>query len=194
MPHIALSVLFIAIAPVAVTMAADPPKDARVDEQAKAEKARKRFFSEWLEIERLEGGTKITDPEKLFGQQFTPDGTGTWARRGELSVRPEKPGPRVDTTVTPMRVDFFSRVRTPESAKNRNAFVIREDEIMTVVHPCIFKFEDGNLVIAEGDTRVPERELKKGEDYPGRPTDFTSTKENKRTVTTMKPCSFWDQD
>jgi hypothetical protein len=67
-------------------------------------------------------------------------------------------------------------------------------KIVPVVRPCVFKFDGDNLVIAYGEAWTVEKDFKKGEDYPERPKEFKSTKENKLTVTTMKPCGFWDTD
>ena len=170
----------------ALAVAADPP----AKKEDVADKARKQFYQCWLEIEEVEAGVRVTDPAKLVGIEYTAEHRSAWGRRltGEMSASLEKPGPRIDPTADPMRVEFVGRGRS------RNFDGDKGDEMVNVVRPCIFKFEDGNLIIAYAERRVVEKEFKKGEDYPERPKDFTSTKENKRTVTTMKPCSFWDQD
>ncbi len=173
----------------AVLLAADPPRE-RVKEDP-AEKIRKQFYGCWLEIEEVSAGVRTTNPDKLNGIEFTPDKRWSWGRRGELAAGPGSLGIRIDPTADPMRADIRSEGFVDSFKGGR---VAREDEKLIRVLPCIFKFEDGKLVIAYGDGWLVEKELKKGEDYPGRPTDFTSTKENKRTVTTMKLCGKWDQD
>ena len=169
------------------TVAADPP----AKKEDAADKVRKRFYSGWLEIERLEGGVKITDPEKLSGSDFSPEQVVGWGRRGELSLWVGKPGPRIDPTTDPMRVDFLSVGYVDSFPGGR---VAREDEKFIRVDPCIFKFEDGNLVIAYSTSLVKERKHDKGEDYTERPKDFTSTKENKRKISIMKPSGIYIQD
>lgn len=185
MARLTTAVLVLSVA-TAVLLAADPPRKGVKEDPA--EKIRKQFYQCWLEIEEVIAGVRITDPNKLNGNEFTPDKRWSWGRRGELAAGPGEPGIRIDVTSDPMRADFFGEGRS------RNFGGDKGNEMVTVVRPCIFKFDGDKLVIAYGDAWVVEKELKKGEDYPGRPTDFTSTKENKRTVTTMKPCGKWDQD
>lgn len=181
-----LMLLAVGVFSVAATLllAADPP--AKKDDPF--EKVRKQFYRCWLETEQVEAGVRVTDPERLNGSEFDPSYSASWGRRGELSQGIQKPGPRIDPTADPMRVDFRGEGRSRSFNGDKG------DEIVPIVRPCIFKFDGDNLVIAYGETWVVEKELKKGEDYAERPKDFTSTKENKRTVTTMKPCSKWDQD
>jgi hypothetical protein len=177
-----------------VVIAADPPKpDPEKAKKDKAEEVRKEFYQCWLEIEETESGVTTSDPKKLVGRGFGLEAVTGWPRRttGELSLSHDRPGPRIDPTADPMHVDFRIDGVVDSFPGGR---AVRADEKLVRVLPCIFKFDKGNLVIAYGDTMSVERELKKGEDYPGRPTDFTSTKENKRKVTTLKPSSEWASD
>jgi hypothetical protein len=169
----------------AVTLAADPPK---LEKKDKIADIKRRFYQCWLEIESIDAGMNITDPNRLTGNEFDPEHFRCWGRRGELSASFDKPGPRIDPTTDPMRVDFVGR------GPSRNFGGTKGDEEVTVMRPCLFKFDGDNLVIAYADRWTVEKKFKEGEDYPERPKDFTSTKENKRTVTTMKVCGFYDQD
>ena len=81
-----------------------------------------------------------------------------------------------------MRIDF---VGSP-TFKDKKAIVR--------VSPCIFKFEDGKLIIAGKDLWPIERTQKDTPDYPERPRDFTPTKENQVIIRIMKPAGFYDQD
>ncbi len=167
---------------IAVLSAADPPKD---DPTAKV---RKQFYRCWLETEEVKDGVRVTDPEKLGASEFTLEYNAGWGRRGELSQGIQKPGPRIDPTADPMRLDFRSEGRSRSFGGDKG------DEIVPILQPCVFKLEGDNLVIVYSGKWVVEKEFKKGEDYAERPKEFKSTKENKLTVTTMKPCGKWDQD
>ena len=181
---IALGLVFLAAS---LVIAADPP----AMKEDVADKARKQFYQCWLAVEKMKSGVRDTDPDSLSACEFTPDELADWPRRGELSQRVVRPGPRIDPTTDPMRLDLRSEGYVDGFKGGR---VAREDEKLIRVKPCIFKFDGDNLVIAYGVGWYPEKEFKKGEDYAERPKDFTSTKENTRTVETLKPCSKWDQD
>ena len=169
-----------------VLVAGERRKPEDKDEEAK--EIREKFYRCWVEIERVRGGISTKDPDDLSACDFNEKQLGRWPRRGELSQRIQKPGPRIDPKANPMRVDFRGEGRSKNFGGDEG------DEIVPIVSPCIFKFDGENLVIAYGETWVVEKELKKGEDYPGRPADFTSTKMNKRTIETMKPCGMWETD
>ena len=133
---------------------------------------RKRFFRCWLEVEKTEAGKKVTDPEEMSGMCFSVnDGWSSWGRRGELSSGHGGRQVRLDISADPVRLD----VRT-----NLEQGFGRPDRI--VVRPCIVKFDGDKLVMAWPRASVPDRRLKSGDDYAGRPKDFTSTKENGVTV------------
>jgi hypothetical protein len=147
------------------------------------DEARARLFkTSWLDVKQIRAGVEIVDPDQLNGYAFTPKVSLSWGRRGELSAAPTGTI-RVDATTMPMRIDFVSE---PTLDKDGNRIVR--------VRPCIFKFEDGKLIIAGKDLWPIEQKLEKGMDYPERPRDFTSTKENKVTVQFLRPCDFYDQD
>lgn len=142
-----------------------------------------RIYRSWLVIEKVESGVATRNPEKLTGIGFSDKASGRWERRGELAAGPGDVGPRVDPFSTPMRLDL----RSNHAQGQGMAPDIH-------VRPCIFKYEGGNLVIAYGPGSHKERVWPKGEDYPGRPTEFKSTKDNGVVVETLKPCRFYDQD
>ena len=147
---------------------------------------RKRFFRCWLEVEKVEKGKKVTDPENLSGMCFSDRGNSFgWGRRGELSSGPSGRPSRLDATADPVRLDI--RAAILQGAANPAPERIS-------VWPCIVKFDGDKLVIAHGPRWWDERKLKPGEDYGGRPKDFTSTKENGVTVATLMPCHDYQQD
>jgi len=153
---------------------ADKPESERVAE---------RFYRSWLAIERIEGGDSTKDPDRLNGQSFAKDSHHSWGRRGELSPGSPGVGPRIDTSVEPMRVDFINREK-----------IGKNGEAIAQIYPCIFKFDGDRLVIADAARWVEEKDKPTGKDFPGRPTDFKSTKENGLRVEILKPCKYLDQD
>ena len=175
----------------------DPPKPAEgIEVQKKGvntEGVQKKFYRYWLQVEETTAGVTTKDPARLSGRGFSAEAVTGWARRttGELSRSCDRPGPRIDPTAEPMRLDLRIAGYVDSFPGGR---VARADEKLVRVLPCIFKFDGDDLVIAHGDAWVVEKELPKGEDYPGRPADFTSTKKNKRAVERLKPCAEWDQD
>ena len=144
-----------------------------------AEDIRKAFYRCWLEVEVVEAGTSTTDLAKLCGHEFAPDVWYLWARKGELAPGPGESGVRIDPTANPMRLELIGGTYG----------LPRKDP---VVQPGIFKFEGGKLVVALGPW-VKERAWGKGEDYPERPKDFTSTKENRVRVLYLVPSRKYDQ-
>ena len=62
-----------------------------------------------------------------------------------------------------------------------------------MINPGIFQFEGETLVVVVNHW-LPEKELEKGKDYPERPTEFKSTKENKWQLSKFKPAECYDQD
>jgi hypothetical protein len=184
MSRLTTPVLVVLTAAALVAVAADPP----AKKEDPAEKVRKQFYRCWLEVEEVTAGVRTTDAGKLNGNEYAPDKRWSWGRRGELAAGPGSPGVRIDPTSDPMRAEFV------DEGRSRNFGGDKGDQLVTILRPCVFKFEDGNLVVAHSGAWVVEKEFKKGEDYPERPTGFKSTKENKLTVTTMKPCGKWDQD
>jgi hypothetical protein len=173
---------------VALIVAADPPGKPHEKDKTAAN-VRERFFRCWLETEEVREGTRFIDAGKLNVNEYTIDNKSwSWGRRGKMSAGSGSPGVRIDPTTDPMRVEFF------DEGSSRNFGGDEGDKVVPVVRPCIFKFDGENLVIAYSGQWTVEKEFKKGEDYPQRPTGFKSTKENKLTVTTMKPCGKWDTD
>ncbi len=156
--------------------AADDPKP-------RPEDVSRRFYRCWLEVEEVRDGQRTTDPERLAGVCF-PEGKDwfSWGRRGEAAAGHGGRPVRLDPTADPIRVDV--RTEVPRGGGRT--------EIM--VHPCIVRFDGDRLVMAWPRAGVPERALRPGEDYPERPRDFTSTKENGVTVRVLKPCDEYDRD
>ena len=142
---------------------------------------RKALYRCWLEVESVEAGTQIAGPDGLCGHQFAPDIWYCWDRRGELAIGPGRNGPRIDPSATPMRVEL--RGGTPG----------RPVVGAPAVRPGIFKFDGDKLILALGPW-TEERAWGKGEDYPKRPKEFMSTKDNGVTLLTHKPCDLYDQD
>lgn len=158
-----------------VVSASEPmPKPQAIEEQ---------FYRSWLVIESLESGKSTKDPEKLNGNKYDKTGRWSWGRRGELTAGSGDLAPRINVKTEPMRLDFPSILPGKPG---------REEQ--TIILPCIFKFDGGNLVVVYGKKWIKERELKDKEDYEGRPTEFKSTKENGLSIDIMSPCSFYDQD
>ncbi|MBM4071965.1 MAG: hypothetical protein FJ271_24020 [Planctomycetes bacterium] len=133
-------------------------------------------------MKQIRAGKEVVDPNALNGYDFSLKRSTSWGRRGELSVGISGPV-RIDASTQPMRIDM---VGEPTLDKN-NKPIVR-------VRACIFKFEDGQLIIAGKDLWPIDQKYEKGMDFPERPRDFTSTKENKVIVQFMKPCGYFDQD
>ena len=151
-----------------------PPTPAEVKERL--------FKTSWLEVKRISAGKEIVDPEQLCCINIGLKESSSWGRRGELSAAPMPPH-RIDATTQPMRI---ATVSDPTLDKNGKRIVR--------VRPCIFKFEDDMLIIAGREAWPEEQTFDKGKDYPERPRDFTSTKENKVIVQFFRPCRYYDQD
>jgi hypothetical protein len=149
-------------------------------EGPRPEGVRERFYRCWLEVERVEAGRSTKDPQHLLGHEFAPDVWYAWGRRGELAPGPGESGVRIDVTTEPKRLELIGGTYG----------LPRRDP---VVQPGIFKFEGGNLVLALGPW-TKERAFGPGADYPERPKEFRSTKENGVTVLVLKPCVKYDQD
>lgn len=138
-----------------------------------------RFYGSWLTVEKVvAGGPPVTDPDRLSGTTFAPEGYWVWPRRGG-----EMPGGpvgrvRVDAAADPMRVDL---VVEPQGDRPRH------------VLPGVFRFDGDRLVVAWGGWE-DERPLEPGEDYARRPTGFRSTRQNGVTVEILRPCQSGDQD
>ena len=141
------------------------------------------YKTSWLEVKQIRAGVEVADPEQLNGYHYSMKGSSSWGRRGELSAAP-MPAHRIDATTQPMRIEAVSE---PTLEKKGGQKIVR-------VRPCIFKFEDGMLIIAGKETWPIEQTFENGVDYPERPRDFTSTKGNKVVVQFLKPCSYYDQD
>jgi len=121
--------------------------------------------------------------EELFGTTWMPERTiveGKKSKGINYSARYSKEavyigefeevcpgGVIIDTTHTPWRFDMTNR-----------------DINSTAVTPGIFKFEDGKLVTCFGNKWYDKIDPKG--DYPTRPTQFGSTKENGCILTTCK--------
>jgi hypothetical protein len=158
----------------------DPPAEpAAPREKPKPEDVRERFYRCWLELERVEAGKRITDPEHLCGEEYTEDGYWGWGRRGELAAGPGERGVRIDPTTDPMRVEFLGGTHSAPLPKEPHA------------NPGIFKFEGDKLIVVTGGWT---KERPRGQDYPNRPKEFVSTKENGYTLSVYKPCNKYDQD
>lgn len=149
-----------------------------------AEVKERLFKTSWLEVKRVCAGKEVVDPEQLCCYHFSPKGSSCWGRRGELSAAPMPPH-RIDATTQPMRI---TAVGEPTLDKNNN------NNRIVRVRPCIFKFEDGMLIIAGKEFWPDEQTFHKGKDYSERPRDFSSTKQNKVTVQYFRPCQYYDQD
>jgi hypothetical protein len=142
----------------------------------------KKFYRSWLEVEREAAGKSTKDPFKLYGVKYAENDYSVWLRRGELSTANDTvPGVRFDPTSNPMRVDILGGVRDVPPGKRQS------------IQLGICKFEKENLVIVLAPWQMlapPE----KGKDYAERPTEFKTTKENKWTLSIMKPSEFFAQD
>lgn len=158
-----------------VTVAAPVPKGAN---RPDPDEVRKRVFRCWLQVRAETAGRATDDPADLCGVAITPRGTSYWLRRGELAASPIEPGMQVlvDPTAEPMRIDTVSTI---DGAR--------------WVTPCIFRFEEGRLVIVQPNDPGSARFREDG-NYPIRPKGFTCTKENKYGKEVLRECGMYDQD
>jgi uncharacterized protein (TIGR03067 family) len=143
-------------------VAGDPPADRRPT----PEQVRERFYGVWVEAERTAGGRRTTDPAGLTGYLLGPDRWCSWDRRGELSASWADRGVRVDPAADPMRFDLLDGTDG--------------------IKPGIFKFDGDELVIALAADWKRERKPGAGEDYPARPKEFRSTKDNGVAVSVLR--------
>jgi hypothetical protein len=143
-----------------------------------AEEIKKRVFRCWRQV-RWEGpGWATEDPRELYGYEYAPDGWRAWLRRGELSAGTKDKGSKiiVDPTADPRRIDFHDTIQGS-----------------VWVTPCIFRFEEGKLIIIE-PTAPGAQQYRKDGRYSNRPTSFTCTKENKYQKKVLVECRLYDQD
>ena len=132
-------------------------------------------FQSWREVSVERDGER---KKGSFGWRFTPQGGSAWLLRGELAPSGD-PGTEakilIDVQANPMRIDFIA-------VKDR-----KEDRVV----PCIFKVENGLLVLVE-----PEGSAKYRADgnYAIRPSGFKADKKTKYTKKSLKPCEYLDQD
>ncbi|MBA4064340.1 MAG: hypothetical protein C0501_11635 [Isosphaera sp.] len=151
-------------------VAADPPAERKRD----PEEAGRQFYGVWLQEEQTVGGKRTTDPSYLCGFLFGGDKWYAWDRRGESSAARADRGVRVDATADPMRFDMLDGTDG--------------------IRPGIFKFDGEKLIVALADW-TKERKLGKGEDYPARPKEFNSTKDNGVQVYVLRRGkAMYDQD
>ena len=143
-------------------LAADPPADRKLTPV----QVRERVHGVWIEEERTTGGKRTAGPAGLVGYLFGPDKWCSWDRRGELSAAWADRGVRVDPTTDPMRFDLLDGT--------------------DAIKPGIFKFDGDKLVVALAADWKPERKLGKGEDYPTRPKEFRSTRDNGVEVSVLR--------
>jgi hypothetical protein len=145
-------------------------------------KAQKRFVTpidgSWLEVERIIKGRSDTKPDYLCGYKFDSSTWHLWARDGELQPLNDKC--RIDTSTKPYRIDLFGTQRTGSPTPK--------------VKVGIFKIEQGRLILATSAQWVEVRKWPKGKDYPNRPRDFKSTKDNDVRVSVMVRCEYLDQE
>jgi hypothetical protein len=139
------------------------------------EQARKKLFGCWYEVEKVVAGQPW--PKHNFGAlgwKFDAEEVENWQLTGELVTDLHRGGPKINITTTPWRLDVHNR----------------KDNGEVVVLAGIFKFEGDDLIwVTEfpGDGWYP---LNPAADYSGRPTDFTSTKENRYEWMRLKRCEY----
>ncbi len=160
------------------------PKKAGVAVKLTKEQVEKNLYRSCLGIERIDSGESTKDPTTLQGREFSKAGLSSWQVRGDPS-QDGTPAVRIDVSADPMRLDFI--------AGNYGPLVARKKGENREIRPGIFKFDGDNLVIVT-KRWVSEKDFEAGEDYPDRPTEFTSTKENKYLLTIMKPATFAEQE
>jgi uncharacterized protein (TIGR03067 family) len=167
---------FLTLCLVGPLLAGDDPGKANPDE------VRRRFYQCWLEIERVDSGVTTRDPNNLCGVQFGEGEYWVWGRRGELAAGGGTTHRvRIDPTARPMRVDIFSGTRDVPPGKRET------------VQLGIFKFEGDKLIVAVAPWYSLEPPAK-GKDYPERPKEFRSTRENKVMLSTYTPTEFYGVD
>jgi hypothetical protein len=151
--------------------------------KSKSDQIEKKFYRCWLETERVTAGVSSKDPFELVGIEYSKNGTWSWGRRGELSTGLGMPAVNIDTTSDPMRFEYLGlgEKAAPMQVSKRK------------IKPGIFKFEGDNLVVIVNEWMF-DKVLEKGKDYAERPTEFKSTKENKWTLSIMKPAEYLAQD
>ena len=166
-----LLVVLIASAGVWPLVAVDPPADRKPN----PEQIRRRFYGVWLEEEKTAGGKRTTDPSHLCGLLFEEEKWYAWGRRGESSAARADRGVRLGPAADPMRFDMLDGTDS--------------------VKPGIFKFDGDKLVVALPANWARERKLGKGEDYPDRPKEFKSTKDNGVEVYVLRRgTAMYEQD
>lgn len=109
-----------------------------------------------------------------FGWRFGRDDAVTWELGGELSTGPYLGGVKIDTSVTPWRLDIHSR----------------NDKGTVSVMPGIFGFEDDALVWVTEYPGDGWCRLDPAGKYQDRPTGFTSTKDNRYARMVLRPCEY----
>lgn len=164
--------------------AQDPAR--KTVEKLTAEQIEKKFYRGWLATEHTASGKSTKDPYKLFGYEFSKDGTYSWGRRGELSAG-GTPSVEIDVTTEPMRLLF-----TAGTGYQRKQLQTKTDRIQ--IRPGIFQFDGDNLILVVGEHWIVERKLEQGKDYAERPNEFKSTSDNKFMLTILKPAQIYDQD
>lgn len=128
----------------------------------------KRWADHWVEVEVIEGGTKV-DPFHYLGHSFVPDpkeggAYANWPLTGELVLSRTPCSIVLDAKPEPMRADFHG--------------------VLQIV-PGIFRFEGDDLVWVTPKENGVMRKGPFGKPLV-RPTDFTSTKENGHVVRRLK--------
>ncbi len=168
------------------TLCAQTPTPKKADAVVKLtkEQVEKKLYRSWLGIERIDSGESTKDPTTLQGREFSKAGLSSWQVRGDPS-QDGTPAVRIDASTDPMRLDFIAGSYGPLVARKKGEN--RE------IRPGIFKFEGDNLVIVT-KRWVSEKDFEAGEDYPDRPTEFKSTKENKYLLSIMKPATYAEQE
>ena len=181
-----LKAILLTSAMFAGTLCAQTPTPEKAGAAVKLtkEQVEKKLYRSWLEIEIIDSGKSSKDRTELFGREFSTAGTWSWVSRGDPS-QSGTAAVRIDVSADPMRLDFIAGSYGPLVARKKGEN--RE------IRPGIFKFEGDNLVIVS-KRWVSEKDLEAGKDYPDRPTEFTSTKENKYLLTIMKPATFAKQE
>lgn len=154
----------------------------RTDEPAKLTQtaAEQIVFQNWKEV-RIE--TKGKSSPGGLGVRFGRDGDESWLLHGELSPSTPELGSKVviNADANPMQIDFVRLIKD-------------QNKEFTWVKPCIFKVENGLLVIVEPGNKLKYAEYRKDGDYAIRPIGFEATKANNYIKKILKTCQYLDQD
>lgn len=172
-----LVVLFIALPSVSfllrpASLTATPvPKGRRPT----AEEVRIKVFSSWYEDTSVLAGKPWPEHTvEPLGWKFGPDLVNSWQITGELATSPYTGGAKIDVSREPWQLDIYSQ---------------QVDGSMWVL-PGIFKFEGDNVVWVTPPLNANWHRLDPNGHYPGRPKEFTSTKDNKYTWRLLKRCRY----